>query len=290
VTEDTAGAFARASHYLEVDRPESALDELANLGGGALEEAEFWELQAQALLDLERFEQAQTAAREGLRRDADSLALLALAAAAEARLGSLDESERHLLAALRLEPESTFLLAAYADILMQGGATEKAARVLERADRIDADDPAVIRARITLAYVTNNDREAERHSRRLLAEIDPEDPYGHAMLGAQATNRGAFGRASEHFDTAARYDLSNEDVVALAREGRVHAHPLFWPLWPIQRFGPAKLWVAAIGTFALLNAAGLDDVLIVLLPIYLLWIAYTWIVPPLARRWLGRDA
>jgi tetratricopeptide (TPR) repeat protein len=290
VSEDVSGAFARASHYLDIDRPQSALDALTELGGGALEDAHFWELQTQALLDLERFDQARRAAEEGLRLDADSLALLAMAAAAEARLGVLDEAERHLLAALRLEPESTFLLASYADVLMQGGAVAKASRVLERADRIDPDDPAVIRARITLAYISNKDREAERQSRRLLAEVDPEDPYGHAMLGAQASNRGSFRRASEHFDTAARHDLSDEDAVGLARIGRVEAHPLFWPLWPIQRFGPAKLWVAAIGTFALLRAAGLEEALVVLLPIYLVWIAYTWIVPPLARRWLERGS
>ena len=288
MSDDASGAFARASHYLEVDRPQRALDELSGLGGGALEEPEFWELQAQALLDLERFEQARTAAGEGLRRDADSLALLALAAAAEARLGSLDDAERHLLAALRLEPESTFLLAAYADVLIQGGALEKARRMLERADRIDADDPAVIRARIALAYVSNDDREAERHSRRLLAEIDPEDPYGHAMLGSQAIERGSFRRASEHFDTAARYDLSNEDLVAAAREGRVYTHPLFLPLWPIQRFGPAKVWVAAIATMALLRAAELYTAFAVFAIVYIVWVAYTWIVPPIAERLLAR--
>lgn len=290
MSDDATAGLSLASHYLEVDRPEQALETLSGLGGRALEEPEFWELQAQALLDLDRFDDARRAAEEGLRLETQSLALLALASAAEARCGRLDEAERHLHEALRLEPESPFLLAAYADLLMRGGAVEKADRVLDRAERIDPDDPTVIRARIALAYVRNKDREAERHSRRLLAEVDPEDPYGHAMLGAQASNRGAFRRASEHFDTAARYDLSDPDAVDLARIGRVEAHPVFWPLWPIQRFGPAKLWVAAIGTFALLRAAGFEEALVVLLPIYLVWIAYTWIVPPLARRWLGRDA
>lgn len=290
MSEPVHQGLALAGHYLDVEQPRRALDVLAGLGGGAPEQPEFWEVRAQALLDLERFDEALQAAEEGLRRDADSLVLLSLAAAAEARLGRLEDAEAHLLAALRLEPESTFLLAAYADLLMRGDALEKAERVLERAERVDPDDPGVIRARITLAYVQKKDREAERHSRRLLAEVDPEDPYGHAMLGAQATSRGAFRRASEHFDTVARHDLSDPAGVGLAREGRVHAHPVFWPLWPIQRFGAAKLWVAAIGTFALLRAAGFEEALVVLLPIYLVWIAYTWIVPPLARRWLGRES
>jgi tetratricopeptide (TPR) repeat protein len=284
VTEDASGAFARASHYLDIDRPKSALDALGVVEGVALEDVRFWELQTQALLDLELFERALRSAEEGLRRDAESLPLLALAAAGEARLGRLEQAETHLLAALRIEPESTFLLAAYADVLVQGGALDKAKRVLERADRIDPDDPAVIRAHITLAYVSNDNKEVRRQSRRLLAEVDPEDPFGHAMLGSQEIERGSFRRASTHFDTAARHDLSDEDLVAVAREGRVYMSPLFWPLWPIQRFGPAKTWVAAIATMALLRASGLDTAFVVFAVVYIVWVAYTWIVPPVARR------
>jgi tetratricopeptide (TPR) repeat protein len=288
VSEDTEGGLTLASHYLDVDRPERALEALAGLGGAALQDDGYWVIQAQALLDLDRFEDARRAAEEGLRLDSDSIVLLALAAAADARLGYLDDAERHLLTALRLEPESTFLLTAYADVLMRGGAVQKAERVLDRADRISADDPDVTRARIALAYIRGDDRDAERHSRRLLAEFDPEDPGAHAMLGLRATNRGAFRRASEHFDTAARYDLSDQDSVELAREGRVYTHPLFWPLWPFQRFGPWKFWGAAIGVFAVLAALELYTLLVIAWVTYMALVVYSWTVPPLAERWLKR--
>jgi hypothetical protein len=72
--------LALAGHYLDVEQPRRALDVLAGLGGGAPEQLGFWEVRAQALLDLERFDEALQAAEEGLRRDADSLVLLSLAA------------------------------------------------------------------------------------------------------------------------------------------------------------------------------------------------------------------
>ena len=78
MTETAENALALASHYLEIDRPERALDTLAKLTGEQVEDATFWELRAQALLGLERHKQAVEAARQGLRLDGESIVLLDL--------------------------------------------------------------------------------------------------------------------------------------------------------------------------------------------------------------------
>ena len=284
--EPTDKALALARHHLELGQAQRALQRLDDGGDGLVEEVDFWELRATALLELEEYAAARDAAEAGLRIESESLVLLDVLGLAEAELGNLEAAERSLLAALRLEPEDTLLLCHYAQLLARAGQLPKAERVLNEAERLDADDHDVVRTRMFLAYLRGDDKEAERHGRRLLEE-DPEDRAGHGMIGAVASERGSFRRASRHFDLAARYDLTDEHVVRLARIGRVEAHPLYWPLWPFQRFGPAKTWIAAVAVFGLLTALELYAALVVAWVTWTVLCIYSWVAPPLLRRWLG---
>jgi tetratricopeptide (TPR) repeat protein len=282
-------AVALASHYLDVDQPQRALDVLDGIDGPDLDDAYLWALRTQALVDLKQFAQAAATARNGLSVDAESITLLDLLAIAEAELGELEAAETAILQALELEPEHPVLLCRYALLLARGGELGKATRVCAEAERIDPDDEAVIRCRIALAYVRGDNKAAARESRRLLAELDPDDPVGHTMLGVQAASRGSFRSASRHFDTAARYDLGDEQAVDLARRGRIHTHPLFWPILPFERFGPAASWLGAVAIMGLLAATGQDLLFAIFAGTYVLLCIYSWVVPPLARRWLSRE-
>ena len=282
-------AVALASHYLDVDQPQRALDVLDGIDGPDLDDAYLWALRTQALVDLKQFAQAAATARSGLNADAESITLLDLLSLAEAELGELEEAETAILQALELEPEHPVLLCRYALLLARGGQLDKATRVCAEAERLEPDDQAVIRCRIALAYVRGDDKAAERESRRLLAEFDPDDPIGHTMLGVQAASRGSLRTASRHFDTAAQYDLGDEQAVDLARRGRIETHPLFWPILPFERFGPAASWLGAVVIMGLLAATGQDLLLGIFAVTYVLLCIYSWVVPPLARRWLSRE-
>jgi tetratricopeptide (TPR) repeat protein len=282
VTVDRRLALAR--HYLDVDQPERALEHVEGLLAESPEDGDLWELRAEALFDLGDYEEATEAARSGLARAPDSVVLLDMLALAEAKRGDFAEAERAVLAALRLAPDHPTLLAHYALFLAQVGQTAKADRVLERAERSDPEDEAVRTAQIQLAYLSGDDRRVERESRRLLEDV-PDHPVGHAFLGGTAAERGSFARAARHLDIAARHDLSDPEFAELAREARIVGHPLLVPLWPFERLGPGKVWIGAIGTMLLLQAAGLEPVALVFAAAYVLLCVYSWVVPPLLRRW-----
>lgn len=288
--EQTRSSLVLAGHYLEVDQPQRALESLDAIAQPDLEDPLLWELRTQALVDLERYASAVGSAQDGLRVEPDSITLLDLLSVAQAGLGRLEEAEAAILEAIRLVPEHPILLCRYAEILARGGELAKAGRVLAEAERIDPDHEAVIRCRIAHAYLRGDDRAAKRESRRLLSEIDPEDPVGHAMLGVQAASRGNVRAASRHFDAVAQHDLRDRTAVAVAREARIETHPLFWPVLPIQRYGAAKIWLGAIAIFGLLRATGQDVLLVVAAIAYVAFCAYSWIVPPLARRWFARGS
>jgi tetratricopeptide (TPR) repeat protein len=257
------------------------------VGGAAAENADAWRLRAWALADLERHREALEAARSGLRIEPDDTYLLALGSRAAAELGDLPEAERLVLAALRIDPDDAELLAQYALLLVRGGQAKKAAAVLARAERIDPENGTVVRAQAMLAFLAGDDRDARRHGERILADV-PDDPVGHAILGATASVRGAAGKASRHLDETARYDVRDNATAAAAREARIEAHWLLWPMRPVNRFGPAVLWIVGIGGALVLDTIGLGPLGLIWIGTYVLLAIYSWTVAPLARRFLRR--
>ena len=69
---------------------------------------------------------------------------------------------------------------------------------------------------------------------------------------------------------------------------RLLAHWSMRPLVPLQRLGPAKVWGAAALLVVGLRAIGQPMLAAIFGGAYLLFCAYSWIVPPLVRRHLRR--
>ena len=284
--QETGQTTALARHYLDIERPERALDALDRPGATDPADPEHWYLRGQALYDLERYAEASRTVQAGLVQEPESVPLLFLRCNCEARLGNLAAAEQAILTALRLLPEEPALLCRYALLVARVGQLDKAARLIDEATRIDAEDPAVARARVTLAYLRGNDRQVTQASKELLAS-DPEDTFGHYMLGHALFSRGSVGDAHRHLRTAAQLDPSEQVVVEGAREARFADHWLLWPLRPFQRFGSIGLWFGFIVLFFLLRSLGMRPLAGLVALLYLILVIYSWVVPWLLRKWLS---
>jgi tetratricopeptide (TPR) repeat protein len=284
----TEGNLALAQHYLDIDQPRRAL-ELLEGRQNDLDDPEYWELRATALVELDRHRDAVDAAARGLDLDPDNIGLLLMSALAHKGAGDLAAAERALLAALRLDAENPALLSQYALLVANAGQLDKARRLLDRAERIDPLAVYVIQARGVIAFLSGDDDAAAQHAEAILAEY-PEEPAAHLLRGSALSQRGAARGARRHFETAARLDPSDLDVGRIARQSRVATHPLLWPVYPIQRFGPAKVWLAYLVVFAITAGLGLGWVVIPLVAAYLFMVVYSWTVAPLVVRWLERRA
>jgi predicted Zn-dependent protease len=281
---DMAG-ITLARRYLEMGRPQQTLEALSGIANPDLDDPELSYLRSAAELELGSYTDAARSAREGLARSPSSVALLAILSAAESELGHAAEAERAILAALELSPDSPTLLVRYAMLVAKAGQLEKAERLVDEAGRVDPSDPDVTRARSVLAFVKGSDREAEEEARKLLG-ADPEDVSGLLMLGSTAAEAGRVDEAGRHFLGAARVEPHGQ-VLEAAREIRIATHPLMWPLRPVERVGPGPLWIAAVATFGTLHILGYATAALIAGVIWVLWCAYTWIAPPLVRRWVG---
>lgn len=283
--EPTGNAITLAEHYLDVGQPERALELLSR--ASADDAAVVLTLRARALLDLERNQEAADTAQQGLADEPDDPELLMLLALAEWKLDHHAEAERAVLAALELAPDEPALLCVYAHVVASAGQLEKAQRLVERAARIEPERGYVARTRAEIAYLQGRDAEAQRHGLDALA-LEADDPQTHAILGAAGAERGRARLAERHLRTSAELDPSVEHYAEAARAVAVATHPLMLPLWPIQRFGQVPVWLAGVGIVLVGTRVAPAPVAGALVVLWLAFVAYSWIAPPLVERWVAR--
>ena len=218
------GGLRAAERYIEIGRPERALEVLAGLDGETAGSTQGRLVRAFAHFGVEDFRAAADTARDALEDEPDSPALLYVLSLAHEQLGDLEEAEAAVLAALELDPEDVELLCQYASVLLRGGQLDKAERLLDVAAGLDPESPDVLRERLSLAYVRHDDRRVRELTEELLA-LDPESAQGHRMLGVLAFNRGDAVEAAQRMAETVRSDPGNERYAEDARAARRIAEP-----------------------------------------------------------------
>lgn len=284
--EEVQRNLALATHWLEVGRPERCLEVTEQAPPDATKLPRLYAVRAAALLELDRSEEASRAAHEGLSIDAEDPGLLELLAIASLRQGHLAAAERALLDALRLEPKDGILLARYALVVARAGQLEKARALITRARESSPEAPYVGKVASLIAYLEGDDRAALSLGTETLAR-DPEGTGIHALMGAYLLERGDVGRATQHHLIAASRSPGDTEVVDLGRQAKYLKHPLMRPMWLIERVGPAKVWLGSLAMIVVLNVAGLESLVPFVVIPYLIFVVYTWVVPPLMRRRYG---
>jgi predicted Zn-dependent protease len=269
-----SSALERARRYVDIGRPQQALEALGELGSDEADGPDARSLRGHALYLLEDFEGAAEAARDGLTDDPAEIQLLHVLSLAEAELGRLAQAEAAILAALEQLPENVTLLCQYADVLMRGAQLDKAEAILVHAARSDPEAPDWREGRVTLEYLRGHDEYAEELSRELLA-VEPESTLGQRMLGRQELNRGNVGAAQERVSEAVRAHPEVEQHARDARRARAMAKdPLWWPTVVMLKPAAATAaWLGAIAVFVALFAVGAESLAGLLVIVWLgLWL------------------
>lgn len=280
--------LARAQALLAAHRPADALTELATLPAAEALGSTAAKVRCYALIQLGRWEQAGTAARAGLADNGPDPDLLYVVGRAEHEAGHLETAERALLDGLALAPHDVDLLCAYALLCAGANQPDKAAKLVERALATEPYAPAVFSARIQVAHARGDDKEAQRVAQEFVAAY-PDNPAAHALLGTTSAIRGRVGPAYEGLRQAAASAPGEQAYAESAMEMRIATHPLMLPIRPLLRFGPLRTWVVAIVLIYGLRLVGLSALAAVVAVVWLLFCVYSWVVPPLVRRWMRRN-
>ena len=270
-----------ARHYSDIGQPRRVLEALE--GTEAFESPEGWVLRGEALYHLDRYREGVDAAQRGLALEPDDPGLLDVLALNLMELGDLAGAERALLSALDGWPENEVLLCHYALACAHHGQKAKAERLVERASQLDPESVDVLRTRAQVAWISGDRRRTKQYADELLA-LEPEDRVAHALLGNLLVEGNVYA-AVRHHEEAVRLDPSDRELADVVRHNRTLTHWLQWPIYPIQRFGPMKVWAGYLALLVITVMLDMPYLTITLVILYFVMVVYSWTVAPLSR-WL----
>ncbi|GAA2807169.1 tetratricopeptide repeat protein [Kribbella solani] len=287
MSEPTEARLRMAGHWLRIGHPERTLDELQGLTGEAALDYRAYLFRGAALHSLDRNQEAIDVLRDGLALHGPFLGMLHILGSALRSEGRLPEAEAAFLQGLSLDPNDPDLLIGYALVCLTAGQAQKASALVERAASHAPESAAVSAARAQVAFALGNDRDMHRHSAEALSH-DPEDPNARALHGTAAMLTGDPRSGYTSLASAAASHPGDPDLRAAAREAKLINHPLMRPLRPFARINPLIVWIGAVAVIYGLRAAGLAPLSFAFAMIWLAFCVYSWVVPPLVRRWLNR--
>lgn len=276
-----------AGHWLQLGQPERTLVELQGLTGEAALDYRAYLFRGAALHALDRNAEAIDVLRDGLAQHGPFLPMLQVLGSALRSEGRLPEAEAVFLQGLSLDPNEPDLLIGYAHVCLAAGQAQKASALVERAASYAPESAAVSAARAQVAFALGKDRDMHRHSTEALSH-DPEDPGARALHGTASILTGDSRSGYTSLASAAASQPGDADLRAAAREAKLINHPLMLPLRPFARFNPLVVWIGAVAVIYGLRAVGLAPLSFVFAMFWLAFCVYSWVVPPLVRRWINR--
>lgn len=213
-----------------------------------------------------------------------------LVAVHEAR-AEFAQAEAVLLDLLRDFPASATLYARYAMLMYRTQQVDKAIALSREALRLDPDDDGALAATMIGELVEGRQGD-ERVSLAALMRKHPEDIATARLLIVHLLKRGRYWSARRIAIALLQAQPDDRDALTLVVEIDALCHWSVIPLWPLNRWGIAAtiaLWVGWMVSYRLLRtylpqAAGAASVVI------LAYCVYSWVYPPLLKRWLKRRA
>jgi tetratricopeptide (TPR) repeat protein len=287
VNEPTEARLQMAGHWLQIGHPERTLDELQGLWGDAAVDFRAYLFRGAALHALDRNAEAIDVLKDGLALHGPFLPMLQVLGSSLRSEGRLPEAEAAFLQGLSLDPNDPDLLIGYARVCLTAGQAQKASALVERAASYAPESAAVSAARAQVAFALGNDRDMHRHSTEALSH-DPEDPGARALHGTSSMLTGDSRSGYSSLASAAASQPGDPDLRAAARQAKLMNHPLMLPLRPFQRVNPLVVWIGAVAIIYGLRAAGLAPLSFAFAMVWLAFCVYSWVAPPLVRRWINR--
>jgi len=248
---------------------------------------------ASALLDFlsDDHQESRTTLQRVLMRDPDHFAARSLLAVVCQGLDDLEQSEAVLLDLLKDYPEAAQLYARYAMLMYRTMHVDKAKQLAREALRLDPQDELALTACMIGDMIDGRGGD-EKETLAALMVRHPESVSTAHMLIRHLISRGRYGAARRIAIELLKLEPSSQQALSLVIELDALSHWSMLPLWPLNRWGwaaSAGLWVM---TLLLLNLApkivpgSSASVSFALLG----YCAYSWIYPPLLKRWLKRRA
>ncbi|WAS97911.1 tetratricopeptide repeat protein [Nannocystis punicea] len=198
------------------------------------------------------------------------------------------DAEEVVLERLRDDPADPDALADYAQLLVQVFQLDKARALVAEALRRAPDHPSAQVLDAVLHVIRGDDLAAADRLARLVA-ADPEAAHVAWTAMLVLGERGHHRQALEIGRQLLRRSPDDRELVDAVIEQRLASHWSMIPLWPLLRGGwvaSAILWAVAVFGLILLRPFVSELALLGFAVLYLALMLYSYVGPPLLRRWL----
>lgn len=208
---------------------------------------------------------------------------------AEMESGHLPAAELLILDLLREAPQTGLWYAQYARLMLRALLFDKASRLADEALRFAPNDANCLRTRVLCDLVLQGNKVDSAALQRLVVD-DPHDLHTMRLVAVALVHAGRTAEAHQLAKTLLRADPTDKSLLEMVQALRTATHWSMLPLYPLQRWG----WGGSIGLWLVMLVVlrGLDRVA----PqwagpatgLLLAYVAYSWIWPPIFRRWVQR--
>jgi len=203
--------------------------------------------------------------------------------------GDLVPAEQLVLSMIEQYPQTPDLYAAYGRVMLRALHFVKARALAQEALRMDPENDFALRV-IALCDVIELPRGTDSAAlRRLLAQY-PEDRQTLSLVVSALIQSGDHRSALRGARELLRSQPNDPHWLSLVQALSVQNHWSMLPLWPLQRFGwgaSVALWlggVVAVRVLGQMNSPAAAWASWVILG----YVIYSWVWPPLLKRWLLR--
>ncbi len=203
--------------------------------------------------------------------------------------GRLPEAEELVLGLLRESPGVAAFWAGYSRLMLRALLFEKARALADEALRLAPDDDSALRA-AALCDMVDRPRSRDSAAMARLIAADPDDVHTLHLVVVALANAQRLGEARRLAQELLRAQPDDPQMLSLLHQLRLQTHWTLWPLRPLQRWG----WYASVGlwVFAIVGLQVLQRTAPAMAGpatmVLLAYVIYSWVWPPLLRRWLER--
>jgi tetratricopeptide (TPR) repeat protein len=206
----------------------------------------------------------------------------------EMETGRLTDAESIILDLLRESPEATAFYAGYSRLMLRALNFGKARALADEALRRAPDDESALRARALCDLV---DQRGDSVALARMVANDPHDVQTLRLVVLALVQAHKPRQALHLAQELLRMQPNDPSLLDLVRALRADTHWSLAPLWPMLRwgwYGSIGVWIGVVALFQVLRGTAPEWAGPVSFAV-LGYVAYSWIWPPLLRRWLNRD-
>jgi tetratricopeptide (TPR) repeat protein len=207
----------------------------------------------------------------------------------EVENGKFPDAELIIIALLRESPEHAPYYARYAELMMRTMRLPKARALAEEGLRSDPDNAGCLAALALCDFIEQRPG-ATSHSLQQLLVRYPQSSRTLLLILVALQDRGDHCGAYRIAQELVRSQPDHKPYIQIAADLKATSHWSMLPLWPLMRWGWAAsigLWVLGIGAVRVLGQSNPAAAGILGLCIFA-YAVYSWVWPPLLRRWMGR--